>query len=251
MKNINRTINIKHGGFTNPRRQSGYILIVTVILLGAMLLATLNYFQNSTDSIQISGFNKDSAEALLLAESAANTLYAQFKYNGDLDNDGVLDHNQTFDDSTPDLLPLFYMYYRSDNSTINATSPSILQMIADGEARITSRGTTNVTGNRVPATAANLIVNEMSSNGNRRPVVYVINNNQLVISNDDWASAIATNNRAAVAWLELTRVSATNNSIQVYAQAVAKVGNAKNYVQRYVGVFPDSLGPLPTTSESD
>ena len=244
----------KRGGFSNPHRQSGYIIMVSVVLLGAMLLATLSYFERSADNIQMSGYNRDSAEALLLAESAMNTLYGQFKYGRDIDDDDIADRDQSFDSNNPSTLPTFYMYFVSGTEpiSISQTQPTILQKIADGEARSAARTTQTVSSHRVPVDANNLVISELYTAGNtQRPVLYILDeNNRLSISNDNWTNIINNNPKAAVAWLELVLSPTGNGTIQVYAQAAAQIGSSKNYVQRYVGAYPNTLGPLGAANES-
>ena len=250
MQKITQTMIEKRGGFRNPHRQSGYILIISVILLGAMLIATINYFEQSTDSIQMSGYNRDAAEALLLAESAMNMLYGQFVFGQDVDGDALPDRDETFDENSPNVLPLHYMYFRSNNNAIDAQQPSILQLVANGEARSGSaRAGTTVKNHRVPGNAVNLLISELYAN-NLKPVLYLLDaNNQLTVSNNIWTN-VNNNQKAAVAWLELTREQAGANRINVYVQAAAKVGSSINYVQRYVGNYPTNLGPLGGANES-
>ena len=243
----------KRGGFSNPKKQSGYILIVSVILLGVMLIATLNFFEQSADSIQMSGYSRDSSEALLLAESAMNMLYGTFKFDGDIDGDENIDRSEGFSLQDPSPLPLPYMYFRSDLDTIGitATQPSILQRIADGEARSgTTKTAVNIANNVVPELAQHLLINELF-NTNTRPVLFTLNEtNQLdFITDKTWAETINENDKAAVAWLELTRPT-ENGPVEIYVQAAAKVGRSINYVQKFVGTFSNTLGLVTNLSES-
>jgi len=251
MKTKKQKIIKNKGGFNNPRQQSGYILIVSVILLGAMLIATLQYFEQSKSSFQTSGYSRNSAEALLLAESAANMLYGQYIY-GD-------DHLKGFDEDNLNNLPLPYMYYRSNNTnqdtpdTIDESQPGILQLIANGEARSSSRTTVNTGKHKIPGSAENLVITELFSNVDNtlvKPIIYEIDNDgKLTIStSNSWTSVTAE--KKAVAWLELVKNPATN-TIKIYVQAVAQIGNSKNYVQRFVGVFKNNLGIISTTMQSN
>jgi len=247
---------IKHGNLNLPRKQAGYIIVVTIILLGAMLLATLNYFEHSADSMQMSGYNRDASEALLLAESAMNMLYGQFIFGHDIDNTdntNSADKDQVFDDSVPENLPLHYMYFVGDDNTIDAIQPSILQSIANGEARSGSHTAVAVSNHRVPDTATRLLVSELYTNNNTlKPVLYTLdNNNELQINTvDTWTSIFNSTDRAAVAWLELTRTDATDNTLRIFVQAAARIGDSRNYVQRFVGIYPNNLGPLGAANES-
>lgn len=237
------------------QKQSGYVLIVSVILLAAMLIATLGYFEQSTTRLQTSGFNRDSAEALLLAESASNSLYGQFVFNDDIDNDGVADRNELVDEDALDQLPLFYMYFISSDDTINKTEPSILQLIANGEARSSSNRTDiTIVNNQIPVDAENIIIDELfTDDAKARPVVYTLDNNRKlsINSTDTWTDVLDRREKVAIAWFELVRDSGSVDEVGVYVQAVAQVGQSKNYIQRFVGIFPNRLGSIGAANESN
>jgi len=254
MQRLKQTKIRKRGSFNNPRRQSGYILVVSIILLGAMLIATLGFFEQSADSVQMSGYSRDSAEALLLAESAMNMLYGTFVFNKDIDNDAIVDRDETYDLNNPNPLPLPYMYFVSAivNAEINQAQPSILQLVANGEARSgTARTAVAVSSNVVPSSAGNLLINELFT-ATTRPVLYTLdNNNRLVSSNNTWATMRNNNQTAAVAWLELTRdTTIANSPVEIYVQSAAQVGRSINYVQRFIGILPNTLGILGGANES-
>jgi len=265
-KNTMRISTIKkQGGFRNPRKQSGYIIVVSIILLGAMLVATLQFFEQSKIDVQASGYNRDSAEALLLAESAANMLYGQYVFGEDIAGTNAPDRTEGFNENDLPNLPLSYMYYRGPEPAAGAGQgagtpniianalPSILQMVANGEALRGSRTTVATANHKVPGNAANLIVEELYSNSNGqviKPVLYEVNaNNQLVMNTSSQWQTI-TGKKKAAAWLELTKNPAMGNTVQIYVQAVGQVGKSKNYVQRLVGVFTNSLGLISATTES-
>ena len=240
----------KRGNFSNPRRQSGYILIVSVILLGAMLMATLGFFQQSADSVQISGYDRDSAEALLLAESGMNMLYGTFIFGEDIDGDGNTDKDVSFNINNPDLLSYMFFVSAADDIKISATEPGILQRISNGQARSASHSAIMITNNRVPAGDGNLLISELF-NGDSAPITYEQDNitHELKNNGDSWATLRTANKNAAVAWLELIR-STDDGPIEIYVQAAAQVGKSINYVQRYVGSYPNTLGQVTNLSES-
>lgn len=250
-----QSFKLNNHGPSLPTKQSGYVIIVAVVLLGAMLLATLQYFEQSTTNLQSAGYSRDSAESLMLAQSAANALRGHLLFNKDLDNDDIIDRNEIVDETNLDNLPLFYMYYVSDNSTSFAnTEPSILQLIANGEARSSDHTPVGLTKSRIPTTTTRLMINDLySDGGNIKPIIYVLDNeNKLIIDPDDetWKTKINNGDTAAAAWLELTRLSDEDGSIEINVQAVAQIGASKSYVQRIVGIFSNKLGLIGATNES-
>jgi len=258
MQSTHTTIIKKRRNVNVPRRQSGSILILTVILLGAMLLATLSYFEQSSNSIQMSGYSRDSAEALLLAESAMSKLYGEFIFGRDINGKNGADLDESFDKSDLANIPLHYLYYYSENNSIDENQPNILQLIANGEAKSGSAQTlATVSNHRVNKSGSNnLLINSLfvnTGNGTNKlqPILYTLDaNHQLVkIDNKSWTGT-AANDRAAAAWIELVRTSTENDTIQIYVQAAARVGKAKNYVQRFAGIFQNTLGILSAATES-
>ncbi len=240
----------KRGGFNSPKQQSGYILVVSVILLGAMLIATLSFFEQSSESVQMSGYDRDSAEALLLAESGMNMLYGTFIFGSDINGDGDIDNEVSFYISSPDLLPYMYFVSTVADDRISELAPSILQKIANGEARSgQARASVDVLNNRVPR-VSHLLINELyNADSGSRPVLYSLVNNKLTQTNTTWATTRANQQTAAVAWLELIR-STTNGPVEVYVQAAAQVGRSINYVQRFVGSYKTTLGLVSNLNES-
>jgi len=243
----------KQGGLRIRAAQNAYILILSILLLLVMLIGTLNFLEQSADSIQISGYNRDSSESLLLAESAMNMLYGQFRYKKDIDNDqnnnfqGTPDLDQTPDTNELDTLPLRYSYFVTGGNGIDQALPSLLQRIANGEARNSGSAGNNhsFTVDQNELLVENLYTNSAS------PIIFVLNNeNNLVLSNQTWNELESTNTKFAAAWLEFVRNPALDGTIQIYVQSVSKVGNSKSYVQRYVWHYSDTLGEgLPAITQ--
>ena len=239
-------------------------------MLGELIIATLNYFEQSKDSIQMSGYNRNASEALLLAESAANMLYGRFVFGGDLNGDGTNDNRQGFNETDLSNLPLHYMYYRGAETTdgqedgadniIARSKPSILQLIANGEARsATATSMTTDSAHKIPHNAASLMITDLYStidNKTVKPILFTIDDSEngghklkIEPGTSTWTGI--TGNKKAAAWLELTKDPTKAGTIQIYVQAVGQIGKSKNYIQRFVGIFPNSLGLIAAATESN
>lgn len=214
---------------------------MSILLVLVMLIGTLNFLEQSTESIQISGYNRDSSESLLLAESAMNMLYGKFRYKQDIDNDGS---NTPDLDQTPiltdlDSLPLSYSYFVTGGTGIDQALPSLLQRVANGEARNTG----SAGNNHSFSVDQNEILVENLYTNSARPIIFVLNNeNNLVPSNQTWNELKSSNTKFAAAWLEFVNNPALEGAIQIYVQSVSKVGSSKSYVQRYVWHYSDTMG---------
>ena len=236
---IKNTRIFKQGGLKSPKNQNAYILMLSIVLLLAMLIASLNFFEQSTDNIQISGYNRDSSESLLFAESAMNTLYGRFVFDKDLDNDGKADNTEKLDIDNPGQLPLHYSYFITNGNGIDQALPSMLQRIANGEARNNGSSGTNNTF----SINQNEILVENLFTQTAKPILFEFDaQNKLIISNKNWTDLSSGNSKTAAAWLELVRNPELAGTIQVYVQSIAKVGNSKSYVQRLIGTYPNTLG---------
>ena len=233
---------LKQGGLKVKTNQRASILILSIVLLLAMLIASLNFFEQTADSIQISGYNRDSSESLLFAESAMNTVFGKFIFNGDLDENGVIDNTVKFDFENLTLEGLPYSFFISAGNGIDQALPSLLQRIANGEAR--NSGNTNNSSNnnnQFRADQTTLLIKDLFAAG--EPLVFEYNaQNQLEPSSQNWSDFESSNAKMAIAWFELVRNTELDGTIQIYVQSVAKVGNSKSYVQRLVGNYSDTLG---------
>jgi hypothetical protein len=212
----------------------------------------------STDSTKISGAARDSSESLLLAESAMEMLRGQFI--NDLDRDGIVSvvacdvGGKTIDKceagdirnniATPLASMLSYMYYTSTGSALDQTQPSILQKVADGEGAFDS--TTSVLASQDISTAVTrLRVNDLFT-ASFKPLLFTVNNNGLLVNSAaaDWNTE--ANTQKAAAWIEVILNPGDSNAIDLYVQAASQVGNARSFLQRYVGSYfnDDTLGAL-------
>jgi len=233
----------KQGGLKNKTRQDAYILLLSIILLLALLMASLNFFEQSADSLQISGYNRDSSESLLFAESAMNMLYGQFVFNANLDGDTEIDNNEKLNVDNPESLPLPYSYFITAGNGIDQALPSLLQRIANGEARNSGSASNN---NSFNTNQNELLIDNLFTASGAKPILFKFDaQNKLDIeanSNENWSNFSSGKLKSAAAWLELVRNPELPGTIQVYVQSVAKVGSSKSYVQRLIGTYPNTLG---------
>ncbi len=239
----------KHIMNKRPGTQSaGYILVVTVILLAALLVMSLSFVERTKDSLQIAGYNRGAAESVLIAESAMNLLYGRIIYNADLDTDGINDIEERINFNRPEQPPFPYLYFVSATNNIEQASPSILQRIANGEARGENG---SVASHIVNPGSARLKVTDLYS-GNARPIVFEFDaQNRMVVSNKSWSELEGKNTKAAVAWVEMVKNDNLDGAFQFYAQAVGKAGNSKSYVQRLILKTDTVLGSdVPTLGEA-
>jgi len=226
------------------KKQKGYIVLITIMLLATLLTTSLSFFERSANNMQMTGYNRDSAESLLLAESAMNSLLGQFSTR-DLDVDLLIDSSETVNPLVPMPLPLYYMFFTSAGLLITEPTPSILQRVANGEAR----GMGNMlASNIVPIANNNLQISDLFVDINARPVVFTLAANNLLQTNNGilnaaaWNNAVANNNQIAAVWLEIVQNPTLLGTLQVYIGSVAIVGNSKSYVQRLIGSVGTDLG---------
>lgn len=255
-------------------REHGYILPFVLVLMIALMVGSMSFFNRANDSTQLSGAARDYDQAMLLAESAGDwTMGRLFNItspaNGDANRcaaqtaaslataqPGDLNCNGTLDDTegkvssvTPTLpLPLGYEYYLVDaGATLRVTTtPGILQMVSDGEARNTGTALANQT---VLSTTTRLLVNNLFVSSSIRPILLTQGAAGLAKSANTW-SAETSSGKAAV-WLEITREKAGGTGYDLYLCSVAKVGNAKAYLQRYLGTYGSTLAGIQVAPLSE
>lgn len=260
-------VTTKPPGILRHSSCGGYILPFVLVLMIALMVGSMSFFSRANDSTQLSGASRDYDQAMLLAESAgdwvqgrffnlsspasvdANRCAAQTAPSLGSAQPGDLNCNSTLDDSegkvssvTPTLpLPLGYEYYLVDaGTTMRGTStPGILQMVADGEARNTGTALNNQT---VLSTTTRLLVNNLFVSGTIRPILLTQGAAGLAKSANTW-SAETSSEKVAV-WLEITREKAGGTGYDLYFCSVAKVGNAKAYLQRYIGTYGSTLAGI-------
>ncbi len=254
--------------------QQGYILPFVLVLMMALMVGSMSFFNRANDSTQLSGASRDYDQAMLLAESGGDWVQGRF-FNltspasadanrcaaqtapslasaqpGDLNCDGTLDDSEGKVSSvTPTLpLPLGYEYYLVDaGATMRATAaPGILQMVADGEARNTGAAPADQT---VLSTTTRLLVNNLFISSTIRPILLTQGAAGLAKSANAW-SAETSSEKVAV-WLEITREKAGGTGYDLYLCSVAKVGNAKAYLQRYLGTYGSTLAGIQVAPLSE
>lgn len=219
--------------------EGGYTLITVVVVLSVFAVISLQFMDRTVKSIQVSGYSRDSTESLLLAESAMNTVYGSFIYGVDFDGDTHPDNVAALDiQQDPPVIPLAYMYYVSGNTGVDQTAPTLLQRVADGEATALAG---RINGHAIAATTNELRISNLFDQ-NVSPLVFEQDKNNpgnITRVAKTWEQANGT--RKAAGWLELVK-NQDSGAIEVYAEATAQVGNAKSYVQRYAGVYSNTLG---------
>lgn len=237
----------------HQRFQRGYILPLVAVLLIALMVSSLAFFNRANDATKLSGYTRDSTQAVILAESAVNLLFGKLRSNtmtvGDLNNDTLLDGAQArITVATPPLpLALPYMFYvTAAGAGIDQATPRILQMVADGESSAPGATTLQPATQAItfPAGAAQRLIrlNDLFISNAIRPRLYIQNNTGLAASNNTWATQ--TGDKVAV-WLEVTQNPTNPLWFDLHAAAAADVGQSRGYVQRYLYTFtPTGSGPL-------
>ena len=221
-----------------PKSQHGYVLILTIVLLLALSMISIKFFSGALNNSKIAGYNRDAEESFQLAESTLNLFYGGFIYDADFDltpgadNQGVID----LDNTLP--LPSPYMFFVSANGKVEKTVPSILQRIADGEARASG---SDVTGAQVSPTTDTLLITDLFSN-DIHPLLFIPVTTGLQKQSTGHWNDFPVNKGKSAAWIEITRDTFQPNRLYLFAQVVAQVGKSKSYVQRYIGEYSDVLG---------
>lgn len=232
------------------RRQAGFILPFALVLLVLLIMLSAGFFNRSADSALFSGSARDSSQAMLLAESALNRLYGQFANGKNVDGLNGVDKDDIKDlpvamATPPSPLNVKYLFYRTGGAGIDQTGPDLLQRVANGEARNT--GATLTTQGLANGTTM-LKTNNLFVSSAMRPMLYVRDSTGLSASSATSWDAETGAEKVAV-WIELTRNATHSGWLDVYVQAVAQVGAAKAYVQRYIGAYTDNLGGAPVLGE--
>lgn len=243
-----------HGAFQLLNKQDGYILPFVLILLIALLVGSASFFYRSSNSTNLSGASRDYDQARLLAESGANYVLGRFtnistttytltcpaaSMVGDLNCDGSLDNGQAKPASLNPTLPLAlgYQFFMTSGTGITQNAANSLQIVADGEAR----GTGAALSNQSISTATTYLrVNDLFVSSSIRPRLFTQSQAGLAPSPNTW-NAETSPEKVAV-WLEVTRNPENPNWFDLYINSAAQVGNAKAYLQRYMGSYTDLLG---------
>lgn len=242
------------------RQTQGYILPFILILLIMLMLGSASFFNSITSSGKLSGASKDYDQALLLAESGGNWLAGRFVNGnttayvgigcaaasmvGDLNCDGTRDDDQGHPANfapTNALLALGYQFYLRDNTdAFRATGAAeILQLVADGEARNQTLNATFNNNGILLGVTPRLRVNDLFVSATIRPLLLVQGATGLTRSTSTWNAETAPEKVSV--WLELSRNPDPThaNWFDMYVCSVAKVGDSKAYLQRYIGSYTD------------
>jgi len=228
---------------TKTTPQSGYVLITVIVLLAGLLVIASQFMGRSAQSMQITGYDRDAAEALQLSESAMNWAGQQFALGGSLDGNNIADNLISFDPANADIT-LPYVYFVSNTTAITSTVPGLLQRVADGQSQ--NQGGT-VTGARVSVAPDTLRIADLTSNG-ATPIVFEEGNAGLRQVTNRTFDNIRAPRRAAF-WIELV-LSADTGDINIYAQAVGRVGNSTSYTQRLIGFWSNTLGFISVVNQA-
>ena len=251
-----------------PHLQTGYILPFVLVLLVMLMVSSASFFYRSTQGTQLSGAARDYDQARLLAESSMNLILgritnfsatsavantsaavipciaaASAPAVNDLNCNGTADVNEAKPSSfTPALpLPVGYEFFLSNaaGAGITETSPGILQRVANGEAR--NSGTV-LTNQSVLGNANTLRVNDLFISSQLRPLLLTQSKSGLTFSSNTWDKESSAEKSAV--WLEVSRDAdpAHASWYSLYLCSSAQVGNAKAYLQRFIGAYTDQLG---------
>lgn len=262
------------------KQERGFVLLFVLILLVGLMITSAGFFYRANNDTKLSGTERDYDQALLLAESGGNLVAGLF-FNigdnnnsanpftgcdsgtlvGDLNCNGFHDNPEGRPSTAGSGLPksgdgfgLGYQYYvtATAGAGISYSTPSILQRIADGEARnsgssITAREILNSrTQLRVrDLFSTTLAPNKAASDPNPyiRPFLFTQSANGLTRSTSKWQDEASTQKVAV--WLEVTKNPNDSTTFDNYLCAVAQVGNAKAYLLRFLGTYPVNLIQMP------
>ncbi len=239
------------------QQQRGYIMLIVAVFLLVLLSGSAQFFSRIANDTQTSGMVRDSTESLMLAETAMELLRGRYISTLDtvVEAPDVLDHVQAGQlpsiKANPDAGLFPYMYYVSAGTGIDQDSPSILQKIANGEAVATTAAA--MTARSINSATSQMRVNDLFATvgaTDLSPMLYTRSDNGLLVTSVavNWA-AEASSEKVAV-WVEVIENDSDANAIDIFVQAVAQVGNAKSYVQRYVGTYNNILGTISALAEA-
>lgn len=260
LNNTHRNVRPTLPATTPPgRQQSGFIMILVAIFLLVLMVGSAQLFTRIAEDTVTSGTLRDSTEALMLAETAMEHLRGQYintldsvaeaPSNGlDRDIAGQLTGNM----AAPDGVLFPYMYYVSAGAGLDQTQPAILQKIADGEGA-GADGAAMAARSIATNTAQLRINNLFASPGGTAvsPMLYVLDAQSGLLTASaaaNWNAEVSSE-KAAV-WIEVIQNPSNGTAVDLFVQAMAQVGTAKSYVQRYIGTYNNVLGSISTLAEA-
>lgn len=237
-------------------RQTGYVLVLVLLLLTALMVGSVQFMSRTAIGAQISVSARDNDETVLLAENAANLLLGRFMYGADINNDGIADNTQLRIDpmSLDQAIALPYVFAVSGGKSVgmDQTRPSLLQRVADGEAHAFSIPDAAADYTVVPqifqSAATQLRIAQLFSTG--KPLLFKADDSgALSRSSRSWSDEDAL--RKAAAWIELVREPADDAYLRIYVEAAAQIGQNRAHIQRFGGfLHVNLLGNLATLTES-
>jgi len=236
------------------------MLLVAIFLLILMAGSAQLFTRIAEDTIS-SGTLRDSSESLMLAESAMENLRGQFINTLDTvveaptdTLDEVIARQLPANMANPDAILFKYMYYVTAGAGLDQTQPSILQLIADGEAA--GAAASVMAARSISSAETQLRINDLFANPGGTaiaPMLFTQNANTGILTSSAAASwtAEASPTKAAV-WVEVSQNAAASTDVDLFVQAMSQVGNAKSYVQRYIGTYNAStvIGTISALAEA-
>jgi len=227
-------------GRLNMRRESGFSLILVMVVIIILSLGATMFMGRSGDDMSAGASRRDSDLSQGLAEAAASLLLSRFISEdvaiADIDGDDIADRLAGYADlaAAPSVLALGYSFYPESGDT---TSP--IQRIATGES---TGATSPLASSVVPAASSQISVNDLFVSETIRPLLFTQGATGFSTSNQTW-SAEQSPNKAAV-WFEYELNAEHEKWADVYVASMGQVGRAKSYVRRYVGSYTDQLGGM-------
>jgi len=253
------------------QRQSGYVLILTVMFLLILMGTSSQFYVRSLENTRLSGVERDKDLSFLTAEAAMNDLF--LRVANDVYDAGPLSPFTTPDPKlnksclkdpaptaclltaiTPNLgdskklhgqLPT-YIYHITTVDGMDTPNPGILQGIANGESQNVAFAQVAASSFAAPAlnTDLTLRINDLYS-ATKSPISYRVDGTTGSLTSVATVSptnfdtmgnigggVVTTPGVKAAAWLEFT--PGPIGTINIYVQAVAQVGDAITYLQQLI-----------------
>ena len=245
-----------------PQKQQGYVLFLVIIFVTVIFGSSASFLVKSVQHSNESGSIRDMSESLLMAESAMNRVMGQFLSSDDSQKAVNLPIFIDNEDSLAGIMAQIpYLYYinktdSSDTREINQTSPSLLQIISNGEAA--NAGFIDLVSPKIVTSDADplnaLRINDLfDDTGLFRPFLFTMDpsNGFLTTSNAlSWDSE--TSIEKVAVWLEAIQNETNSETVDIFVQAAAEIDGIKSYTQQYVGSYiPDrKLGNVALLVES-
>jgi hypothetical protein len=271
---------MRQSPLANRITQNGYTLVLVTVFLFILGAASIQFFNQSTESVKISGASRDSTQSLVIAEAAME--YLRGKFINDLDTNATTKVSScetnaiTLDKceastiqkniTDPNSSLFHYMYYINDSSAPNNQGiteiiPDILQTVATNEKTIMppddiTTVTPSLSGPVVAKGQTNLGINDLFVNSTQHPFLFGVDEDGALsvvdfssdlskwtnawFRDDEFGLQNLKSHMKAAAWFEIIKNPDDPTSVDVFVQAASQVGYAKSYTQRYVGSYFNS-----------